>query len=82
MANIFLVDPVFSGNASPFTFTTKSFAGTDIFKVEDLPDIDVLLISHDHYDHLDYKTVVELIPKTKLVCTSLGVAIAFTILGF
>jgi len=77
-----LVDPVFSGNASPFTFTTKSFAGTDIYKVEDLPDIDVLLISHDHYDHLDYKTVVKLIPKTKLVCTSLGVASHLQYWGF
>lgn len=69
-----LVDPVFSGNASPFTFTTKSFVGANNYQVEDMPDIDVLLITHDHYDHLDYKTVVQLIPKVKQVCTSLGVA--------
>ena len=77
-----LVDPVFSGHASPVPFTTRSFAGTDIYKVEDLPDIDVLLISHDHYDHLDYKTVTELISKTKLVCTSLGVASHLQYWGF
>ncbi len=77
-----LVDPVFCGHASPFSFTTKSFAGTDIYTVEDLPDIDVLLISHDHYDHLDYKTVTELIPKTKMVCTSLGVASHLQYWGF
>jgi len=77
-----LVDPVFSGHASPFSFTTKSFAGTDIYNVEDLPEIDVLLISHDHYDHLDYKTVRQLIPKTKMVCTSLGVASHLIYWGF
>ncbi|MEP6597219.1 MAG: MBL fold metallo-hydrolase [Ginsengibacter sp.] len=69
-----LVDPVFSGNASPFSFSAKSFPGTDIYTVEDFPDIDVLIISHDHYDHLDYKTIKKLATKTQLICTSLGVA--------
>jgi L-ascorbate metabolism protein UlaG (beta-lactamase superfamily) len=69
-----LVDPVFSGHASPFSFTAKSFAGTDIYDVEDLPEIDLLIISHDHYDHLDYKTIKKLNYKTKLIYTSLGVA--------
>ncbi len=77
-----LVDPVFCGHASPVPFTTKSFAGTDIYTVEDLPEIDVLLISHDHYDHLDYKTVQQLILKTKMVCTSLGVASHLQYWGF
>jgi L-ascorbate metabolism protein UlaG (beta-lactamase superfamily) len=77
-----LVDPVFCGHASPFPFTTKSFEGTDIYTVEDLPAIDLLLISHDHYDHLDYKTVQQLIPKTKMVCTSLGVASHLQYWGF
>jgi len=69
-----LVDPVFSGHASPFSFSAKSFPGTDVYAVEDFPEIDVLIISHDHYDHLDYETVKKLMPKTKLICTSLGVA--------
>jgi L-ascorbate metabolism protein UlaG (beta-lactamase superfamily) len=69
-----LVDPVLSGHASPFSFGAKSFAGTDIYNVEDLPDIDLLIISHDHYDHLDYKTIQKLDAKTKLIYTSLGVA--------
>jgi L-ascorbate metabolism protein UlaG (beta-lactamase superfamily) len=68
-----LVDPVFSGHASPFRFITKSFPGTDIYSVEDLPPIDILLITHDHYDHLDWETVVKLRGKAGLVCTSLGV---------
>jgi len=68
-----LVDPVFSGHASPFTFTTKSFAGADVYNVENMPDIDLLVLTHDHYDHLDYETIMTLKQKTKSVCTSLGV---------
>ncbi|MDP4262862.1 MAG: MBL fold metallo-hydrolase [Bacteroidota bacterium] len=68
-----LVDPVFCGYASPFSFTGKSFKGADIYSAEDFPDIDMLILTHDHYDHLDYKTVLKLQPKTKKICTSLGV---------
>lgn len=67
-----LVDPVFSGNASPVRFTTKSFPGSDIYTVEDIPVIDYLFISHDHWDHLDYRTIVKLCPKIKKVITGLG----------
>ncbi|MGV3764566.1 MAG: MBL fold metallo-hydrolase [Chitinophagaceae bacterium] len=67
-----LVDPVFSGNASPLSFTTKSFKGADIYSVGDLPEIDYLFISHDHYDHLDYKTILALKNKVKKVITGLG----------
>lgn len=69
-----LVDPVFSGAASPLSFTTKSFRGSDAYTTEDLPGIDYLFLSHDHWDHLDYKTVVKLKPKVKHVITSLGTA--------
>jgi L-ascorbate metabolism protein UlaG (beta-lactamase superfamily) len=68
-----LVDPVLSGNASPVSFTTKSFAGSDIYTTDDIPEIDFLFISHDHWDHLDYKTVKALIPKVKKVITGIGV---------
>src|SRR6478736_311641 len=67
-----LVDPVFSGNASPVKFTTKSYPGSDVYTTDDLPEIDYLFITHDHWDHLDYKTVVELKSKVKQVITSLG----------
>lgn len=77
-----LVDPVFSGHASPFSSVTRSFAGTDVYAAEDFPVIDVLLITHDHYDHLDYETIKKLIPKTKIVCTSLGVASHLMYWGF
>ena len=69
-----LVDPVFSGNASPLSFTTKSYAGTDVYTVDDFPEIDYLIITHDHWDHLDYKTILKLKPKVKKIITSLGTA--------
>ncbi len=68
-----LVDPVFSGYASPVSFFGGAFAGSDVYKVEDMPDIDLLILSHDHYDHLDYKTITQLIPKVKKFYTALGV---------
>jgi len=68
-----LVDPVLSGYASPFSFTGKSFKGSDVYTVDDFPDIDILILTHDHYDHLDFKTVRQLRSKTKVICTSVGV---------
>ena len=38
-----------------------------------MPEIDLLIISHDHYDHLDYATIKALMPKVKRVVTPLGV---------
>lgn len=38
-----------------------------------MPEIDLLIISHDHYDHLDYATIKALLPKVKRVVTPLGV---------
>ena len=68
-----LVDPVFSGNASPFSFFAKAFDGADYYKPEHFDRIDILLLTHDHYDHLDYKTLLALAPKVDKICTSLGV---------
>ena len=69
-----LVDPVFSGNASPIPGTNASFAGTDSYRVSDLPRIDYLFITHDHYDHLDYQTMVALKHQVATVICGLGVA--------
>ena len=68
-----LIDPVFSGSASPVSFTTKAFAGSDVYTVADLPKIDYLFISHDHWDHMDYSTLLELKQKTGKVICGLGV---------
>lgn len=68
-----LVDPVFSGNASPIPGSTKAFPGTNVYSVDDLPQIDYLFITHDHYDHLDYETIKALREKVKKVVCGLGV---------
>jgi L-ascorbate metabolism protein UlaG (beta-lactamase superfamily) len=68
-----LVDPVFSGNAAPISFFGKSFTGSDAYGVADMPPIDLLILTHDHYDHLDYKTIRELHPGVKQIITPLGV---------
>jgi L-ascorbate metabolism protein UlaG (beta-lactamase superfamily) len=77
-----LVDPVFSGSASPVALFGKAFKGSDAYTVDDLPAIDLLVISHDHYDHLDYKTLVELLPKVKQVVAPLGVGAHLERWGF
>ncbi len=77
-----LVDPVFSGNASPLSFTTKSFKGSDVYTVADFPKIDFLFISHDHWDHLDYKTILQLKPTVGKIITSLGVGAHLASWGF
>ncbi len=78
-----LVDPVFSGYASPFKLkSAKNFNGSNVYSVEDMPPIDILLITHDHYDHLDYKTVLKLNKKTKQIITSLGVGSHLEYWGF
>jgi L-ascorbate metabolism protein UlaG (beta-lactamase superfamily) len=69
-----LADPVFSERPSPVQFAgSKSYPGTMIYSTDDLPDLDVVIISHDHYDHLDYGTIQKLKTKTKLFCVPLGV---------
>lgn len=77
-----LVDPVFSGNASPVTFTTKNYPGSDVYSTADIPEIDYLFISHDHWDHLDYPTVIALQLKIKKIITGLGTAAHFERWGF
>ncbi|MEO7310054.1 MAG: MBL fold metallo-hydrolase [Chitinophagaceae bacterium] len=68
-----LVDPVLSGAASPVRFTTKSYKGSDVYTTDELPEIDYLFLTHDHWDHLDYDTVIKLRRKTKNIICGLGV---------
>ena len=76
-----LVDPVFC-MASPVSFVNKPFKGTDIYKPEDMPEIDYLVISHDHWDHLDYQTVVQLKERVRKVICPLGVGEHFERWGY
>lgn len=68
-----LIDPVISGRASPLPFGIKAFNGTDIYTPDDFPEIDLLFITHDHWDHLDYSTITRLKPKVRQVICGLGV---------
>ena len=68
----FLVDPLLKMEF-PASLILKPFAGTDIYTPDDLPDIDVLIITHEHWDHLDYATLRDLRPKVKHAVCPLGV---------
>lgn len=70
----FLIDPVFSGNAAPLSFMIKAFKGSNEYKVEDMPAIDYLILTHDHYDHLDFKTIRKLKNKVSNIICSLGIS--------
>lgn len=68
-----LVDPIFSDITSPVSFVgAKRFSPME-FEIEDLPQIDIVLFSHDHYDHLDYETVQKLDSKVESYVVPLGV---------
>lgn len=69
-----LVDPVFSKTPSPFSFIgSKAFLGTNFVTASQFKNIDVLVITHDHYDHLDYESMLQIAPNAKKIVTSLGV---------
>ena len=68
-----LADPVLSERSSPVGFAgPKRFSEIPI-STSDMPDIDIMLISHDHYDHLDYQTILELKSKVSHFVVPLGV---------
>lgn len=70
-----LIDPVFSNHASPFSFFgPKGFPYSYQYTLDDLPEIDAVLISHDHYDHLDYETFQKLKSKVDKFYVPLGVS--------
>jgi L-ascorbate metabolism protein UlaG (beta-lactamase superfamily) len=68
-----LIDPAFSNNAAPVPFANVAFEGTSIYTADDMPEVDLLLISHDHYDHLDYPSIKALQAKVHKVVVGLGV---------
>lgn len=78
----YLIDPVFSANASPVPETNLAFPGSNVYQAEDIPDIDYLLISHDHWDHLDYPTIQALKNKIGHIIAPIGVGSYFTQWGF
>ena len=55
-----LVDPMFARRASPFRSVGPERAVDVPLEVSDLPDVDIVVLSHDHYDHLDKRAVRDL----------------------
>jgi len=67
----FLLDPTLV-MGSPVSFVKTAFPAAYSYTPDDIPDIDYLLISHDHWDHLDYRTVKSLQDRTGKVVCGLG----------
>ena len=68
-----LTDPVFSERASPFSFMGPKRFHAPPIALDELPEIEAVILSHDHYDHLDHDTVLALAPKVRHFVTPLGV---------
>ena len=66
----FLTDPVFSNRASPVSFAGPKRVNPPGIRFEDLPPIDYVLLSHNHYDHLDGKTLKRLVEahNPQIIC--------------
>lgn len=67
-----LVDPVLAASF-PSLFLMRAFPGSDIYQPDDMPEVDLLIITHDHYDHLDYVTMRKLRSRVGRVVCPLGV---------
>ena len=67
-----LIDPIFSEFASPFDIGPRRFHPPPI-RLADLPPIDAVLITHDHYDHLEMHTVQQLAQRGTMFFVPLGI---------
>lgn len=69
-----LLDPMFGKVAAPLAMLGGNrFNETFPLEIEKLPKIDAVIFSHDHYDHLDYESVVKIKDKTNHFYVPLGV---------
>ncbi|MEX1187761.1 MAG: MBL fold metallo-hydrolase [Bacteroidia bacterium] len=69
-----LIDPMFGPTPAPHpTLGKKRYNSEMPIKIEKLPKIDAILLSHDHYDHLDYGSIMKLKSKTREYFVPLGV---------
>ncbi|NMM47783.1 MBL fold metallo-hydrolase [Marinigracilibium pacificum] len=68
-----LIDPMLGETAAPVSFGASRFPYQKPIPIEELTNIDAIIISHDHYDHLDYPTIEKLKKHTAHFFTALGV---------
>lgn len=68
-----LTDPVFSERASPVQWAGPKRFHAPPISIDDLPPIKGVILSHDHYDHLDHGAIMRLAPKVEVFVTPLGV---------
>ena len=68
-----LIDPMLGPDTTPIApFENKRFSENTLSLIDDFPVIDLLLLTHDHYDHLDYESIQRLKGKTKQYFVALG----------
>ncbi|MGY2293441.1 MBL fold metallo-hydrolase [Pseudomonas sp. SDO528_S397] len=68
-----LTDPVFAERASPFSWAGPKRFHQPPISLDALPPIEAVILSHNHYDHLDHQAVVQLADKTRYFLAPLGV---------
>ena len=78
---IIITDPVFSKNAGPLFFGPKRFTEPGL-KLNEIPRTDIFLLTHNHYDHQDMKTIMRFPYKDSKVLTPLGLGKYFRINSF
>ena len=76
-----ITDPVFEYNMGPLIFGPKRFVDPAI-KLNELPNIDLFLLTHNHYDHLSTRTIQRFPYKNAKVATALNLGKYFTKNGF
>ncbi len=70
-----LIDPMLGPDASPIPpFSVKRFSKNTLALIDEFPPIDLVLLSHDHYDHLDLASIRKLTNKTARWFVALGVS--------